>query len=88
MILERTYSVMLEVDAVKLFANDDVNRRYCLEHATFRPQDANANEFLLRVGVDYSCVVDHMKAFGCTSEFIDVFRQAGEADVELVWFYA
>lgn len=72
----------------------DPNWMYCNEHATFSHREAC--EFILHIGIDpnveagdehWRHVVDEMKTFGCTQEFIQAYLDAKDAGAMRVMFW-
>ena len=89
-----TFSVLAEVDASDFFAEESVNWKYCVEHATFVHKDDDACEFILHIGggpgsESYADdTIAEMKAYGCTSAFIDAYTEARDAGALRVLFQA
>ena len=89
-----TFGVLAEVDASALFAGENINLKYCVEHATFVHRDDDACEFILHIGggpgsENYADdTIAEMKAYGCTPEFIEAYTEARDAGAVRVLFYA
>jgi hypothetical protein len=88
-----TFSVQAEVEASSLFAGENVNWKYCVDHATFIHRDDNACEFILHIGggpgsENYAdTIIAEMKEHGCTPAFIDAYTEARDAGALRVLFY-
>lgn len=93
-VMSRTFSVLAEVEASSLFAGENINWKYCVDHATFVHRDPDACEFIFYVGgspgdEDYAeTVIEQMKKYGCTPEFIDAYKASCDAGTIRVLFYA
>ena len=92
-----TFSILSEVDATELFEGDNINWKYCVEHATFVHQDDDACEFILHIGgeaessddVSYAeTVIAEMKEYGCTPAFIEAYTEARDAGALRVLFHS
>ena len=81
------FEVMAEVEASEFFEDESVNWRYCKEQAAFSHR--HACEFILHCGNDVFTkrTVEDMKAFGCTTNFIDAYIAAAAAGATRVLFY-
>ena len=92
--MSTTFSVMAEVKASALFADESVNWRYCVDHATFVHRDEDACEFVLHIGggpgsESYADeIIAEMKEYGCTPDFIDAYTEARDAGALRVLFHA
>jgi hypothetical protein len=88
-----TFSILAEVEASSLFAGENINWKYCVEHATFAHRDDDACEFILHIGdgpesEDHAdTIVAKMKEYGCTPEFIEAYTEARDAGAVRVLFY-
>ena len=79
---------MVEVEASSLFENENVNWRFCKEHATFVHKDAC--EFILHIGTDedYSDQkIKQMQEYGCTVEFLRCYEDAVAMGAMRILFY-
>jgi hypothetical protein len=92
----RTEKVVM-INAIDLFGGDDyytnVNWQYCQSRSTFVHRCCC--EFAIHVGSDiddpdstFNCVVREMIVFGCTQEFIDLYREAAFSGAVYVFFAA
>jgi hypothetical protein len=92
--MNRTFSVLAEVDASSLFAGENINWRYCKDHATFVHRDGDACEFILHIGggsgsENYADdIIAEMKDYGCTPPFIGAYTEARDAGALRVLFHA
>ena len=88
-----TFSILAEVDATELFAGDNINLRYCVEHASFAHRDDDACEFILHIGDGAGSenhadtILAQMKEYGCTPDFIEAYIEARDAGASRVLFY-
>jgi hypothetical protein len=88
------FSVLVEVEASDLFDGENVNWRYCVDHATFVHHDKDACEFILHIGggpgsESYADdIIAEMTAYGCTPAFIDAYTEARDAGALRVLFHA
>jgi len=84
------FEVIAEVEASEFFDSNEgesVNWHYCNERATFSHK--HACEFILHCGeAEFTKrKVDEMKAFGCTTAFIDTYISAAASGAVRVLFY-
>jgi hypothetical protein len=85
-------TTLCEYSANELFEDDNVNWRYCVDHANFVHNDEEC-EFILHLytdnGDDWFAeeILHKMQEFGCTEEFIALVRDARCAgfDKLLLW---
>lgn len=96
-----TFSVLAEVNATDLFelaegqvgTDGNVNWRYCLEHANFAHHDEDACEFILHIGGEPGSeshaanVIEDMRSYGCTPEFIRAYAEARDTGALRVLFH-
>jgi hypothetical protein len=88
-----TFSVLAEVNATDLFKDDNINWKYCVEHATFAHKDNDACEFILHIGGGpgsehhADTIIAEMKEYGCTPAFIDAYTEVRDAGAIRVLFY-
>lgn len=87
--LEGVVSPLLEIEASELIGCENVNWRYCKQHATFAHIDPDACEFILQIGIKefFMDRVQEMKQYGCTTAFIEAYTQAWRAGATRVLFY-
>lgn len=89
-----TFSVVAEVEASALFDGDNINWKYCVEHATFAHRDDDACEFILHIGGEpgsenyADTIIAEMKEYGCTPAFIAAYTEARDAGALRVLFHA
>jgi hypothetical protein len=89
-----TFGILAEFDATDLLDENNVNWRYCVEHATFVHQDDDACEFILHIGGGpgsenhADTVIEEMKKYGCTPAFIDAYTEARDAGALRVLLHA
>lgn len=89
-----TFSILAEVEASVLFAGENINWKYCVEHATFIHRDEDACEFILHIGggpgsEDYAdTILAEMKTYGCTPAFIEAYTEARDAGAVRILFHA
>lgn len=81
------FTTMAEIEASAFFPDENVNWKYCVEHATFAHRDAC--EFIIHAGeTDYvHNKAEQMKNFGCTPAFIDAYLLAAASGAIRVLFY-
>lgn len=84
-------SVLVEVESTALFEAENVNWRYCVEHATFTHKDAC--EFILHIYArdeeeHHLDKIQKMVEFGCTAPFVAAYVEARKLGAERVLFYA
>jgi hypothetical protein len=86
--IQPDFTVTAEVEAIGLFEDENVNWRFCMEHATFTHKDAC--EFIIHCGDSefVTNVIEGMKVFGCTKEFIAAYKLAADSGAVRVLFYA
>lgn len=93
--MKTEFSVLADVEADDLFQDENVNWKYCMEHATFVHK--GACEFILHIGGEAESSDDvsyaentmaEMRKFGCTPEFIAAYRDARDAGAMRVLFHA
>jgi len=88
------FSLLADIYASDLLEDENVNWRYCKKHATFVHVDGDACEFILHIGgppgsESYATnVIDDMRKYGCTPEFIQVYADARDAGALHVLFHA
>jgi hypothetical protein len=92
--MSTTFSILAEVEASALFAGENINWRYCVEHANFQHRDGDACEFILHIGggpgsEDHpDSVITEMKKYGCTPAFVQSYEDARDAGAMRVLYYA
>jgi hypothetical protein len=75
------------------FEDLDVNHQFCMAHANFVHKDAC--EFILHIGSDLVTgggtyrqnMVQQMRAYGCTEDFIKEYEKAADAGALRVLFW-
>lgn len=82
------FSTLAEVNAEWLFGNENINWKFCNEHATFAHKEAC--EFIIHCGdKDFTEGMDkRMKDFGCTPAFRDAYLLAAASGAVRVLFWA
>jgi len=86
-----SFKVMAEIEASEFFQDEGINWEYCKEFAIFSHRDAC--EFIFpcssSVGNDSIGIArsEKMKAYGCTTPFIDAYLQASAMGANWVLFY-
>jgi hypothetical protein len=91
-------SLLAEVEASDLFADENIYWRFCVEHANFQHRDADACEFILHIGgscpagceeshCHYAATKRKMFEYGCTQEFIFAYMEAKNLGAARVLFY-
>lgn len=96
-------SILAEIEASHLFADENVNWRFCTETKTGNdgmPYYCNvtfvhehACEFIFHIGEPdedriFKDTIKRMRAYGCTEDFITAYVAAKEAGAVRVCFYA
>lgn len=85
------YNILASIDATELFGDDNVNWKYCTEHA-MRPalDDEDACEFIVLASDDQYVVMcaREMEEFGCTPDFINAYKDARHGGATYVLFHA
>jgi hypothetical protein len=89
---EAHFTVMAEIDASDLFADQNINWEYCNDHSSFIHRDEDACEYILHVGSDedgdvVKDTVGEMTEYGCTPAFIEAYRELARAGAVRVLFY-
>jgi hypothetical protein len=88
-----TFSVLAAVEASALFADENINWKYCKERATFVHRDGDACEFILYIGGEPGSenhagdLIAQMREYGCTPDFIAAYTEARDAGALRVLFY-
>jgi len=79
---------LVSINASELFDGDNINWRYCNEHAPFPHRDAC--EFIMYCAdeEDVNRRIEEMRAFGCTEAFITTYAAAHRMHATYVQFYA
>lgn len=80
---------LVEIEADELFEDENVNWKYCMNHATFTHKEAC--EFIFSIAEEdeyFELDVTNMKEQGCTSAFINSLKQARSHGAKYVLFYA
>lgn len=82
------FSTLAEVNAEDLFENENINWKFCTEHATFSHKEAC--EFIIHCGDKEFTegMEQRMKDFGCTQAFRDAYRIAAASGAVRVLFWA
>lgn len=77
-------SVLIDIDATNLLfdenGNPTINLNYCESHAAFEHTDPEVTEYILHIGsnsgFDTEDKIEEMEVFGCTPEFVEVYKEA------------